>query len=108
MLLLPNVLRRRVCPAALVLILGQSAFAQTSPASSAPAAEAERKDQSVVLSPFLVSDERDTGYAATDTLAGTRLRTSLKDIAASVSVITKDFLDDIGATGTGDLLVYTT
>ncbi len=65
-------------------------------------------DESVVLSPFEVLGERDTGYAATDTLAGTRLRTPLRDVAASISVITKDLLDDLAATSMADLLVYTT
>lgn len=59
------------------------------------------------LSPFVVNAERDTGYAATDSLAGTRLRTPLKDIAASVSVITKDMFDDLGVTDAAGLLVYT-
>jgi len=48
------------------------------------------KDDVVQLSPFEVSAEKDTGYRATGTLAGTRLRTELRDVAASVSVITKD------------------
>src|SRR5437870_4074350 len=66
------------------------AVAQTTPpAPNSPKASAS--DESIVLSPFIVSSEQDTGYAATDSLAGTRLRTPLKDIAASLSVITKDF-----------------
>ncbi|PTY05151.1 hypothetical protein DB347_16915 [Opitutaceae bacterium EW11] len=59
------------------------------------------------LSPFVITAEQDTGYAATDSLAGTRLRTPLRDIAASVSVITKDVFDDLGVTDTAGLLVYT-
>ena len=87
------------------LLLGASlGLAQTAPAAKKPAAD----EESIVLSPFVVSGEHDTGYSASDTLAGTRLRTSLKDVAASISVVTKDMLDDLGATGTADLLVYTT
>ncbi|PTX96546.1 TonB-dependent receptor plug domain-containing protein [Opitutus sp. ER46] len=73
-----------------------------------PTAASASSDESIVLSPFVVSSERDTGYAATDSLAGTRLRTPLKDIAASVSVVTKDLLDDLAATNLDNLLVYTT
>ncbi len=51
----------------------------------------------VVLSPFEVRTEEDRGYIATNTLAGSRLNTSLKNTPASISVLTKDFLDDIGA-----------
>ncbi|HVU33588.1 MAG TPA: TonB-dependent receptor plug domain-containing protein [Opitutaceae bacterium] len=94
-----KIIRLLVCGALAGLTVS---FAQTVP-PAAPAA-----DDTVTLSPFVVSGEHDTGYLASDTLAGTRLRTPLRDVAASISVITKDFLDDVGATGTADLLVYTT
>ncbi|HEY8994384.1 MAG TPA: TonB-dependent receptor plug domain-containing protein [Lacunisphaera sp.] len=60
------------------------------------------------LSPFEVKAEEETGYTATDTLAGTRIRTDLKDVGAAISVITKEFMKDIGATDNGTLLQYTT
>ena len=44
---------------------------------------------------------------ASSTLAGTRLRKDLKDVAASVSVITKDFMDDIAVNRLEELLTYT-
>ncbi len=84
------------------LLAAHAAFAQTIP----PAEKSD--DTAVVLSPFVVSSEQDTGYAATDSLAGTRLKTPLKDIAASISVVTKDLLSDLGATNADQLLVYTT
>lgn len=60
------------------------------------------------LSPFVVESEEDDGYRATSTLAGTRVRTDLKDLASSISVVTKAFLDDTGATSNESLLQYTT
>ena len=66
------------------------------------------KSETIQLSPFEVLSEKDTGYRANGTLAGTRLRTDLKDVAASVSVITKDFMNDLGANNLAELLVYTT
>ena len=65
-------------------------------------------DDAVVLSPFTVQSEKDTGYQATNTLAGSRLNTPIKDLGASISVYTRDFLNDIGATSTNDLLIYAT
>ena len=65
-------------------------------------------EQVVVLSPFVVNSEKDTGYQATSTLAGSRLNTSLKDLGASISIYTKDYLDDLGATSSTDLLIYAT
>lgn len=70
--------------------------------------EEDNEDDVYEISPFVVQDEGDTGYIATSTLAGTRLRSSLQDIGASVQVITTEFLDDIGATESNDLLLFTT
>jgi outer membrane receptor protein involved in Fe transport len=61
----------------------------------------------VKLNPFEVSSEKDRGYAATETLAGTRIRTNLDDVAASITVLNKNFLDDIGALDIGTMLQYT-
>lgn len=72
----------------------------TAPAA-APAAD------TIKLSPFTVSDTQDVGYMATNTLAGTRLNTPLKDVGTSISVVTKEFLLDIGANDSGTLLPYT-
>lgn len=77
-------------------------WAQEAPA---PAAEPE---ETIVLSPFEVTAEQDNGYAATQTLAGTRIRTDLADVGAAISVVTKEFLKDVGATGNSTLLQYTT
>lgn len=63
-------------------------------------------DTTVRLSPFEVRTERDQGYVAASTLAGSRLNTSLIDTPAAVSVMTREFLDDIGATNVSDALVY--
>ena len=76
--------------------------------NSAIAPKKSDDEATVVLNPFVVSTEKDTGYAATTTLAGTRLNTPVKDIGASVSIYTKDFLTDIGATNISDLLIYAT
>lgn len=64
--------------------------------------------QAITLSPFEVQAEQDTGYAASGTLMGTRLRTDLKDIASSISAVTKEFMQDINAHDLEGLLVYTT
>ena len=67
-----------------------------------------KDDDIVVLSPFEVTSTKDTGYQATETLAGTRIRTELKDVGGALSVYTKEFMQDIGATDAGSLLQYTT
>src|SRR5882672_4363021 len=66
------------------------------------------EDETVTLTPFEVTSSKDTGYQATDTLAGTRIRTDLRDVGSAIQVITKEFLRDIGATDSGTLLEFTT
>lgn len=66
------------------------------------------EEQIFELSPFEVTGEDDQGYRATSTLAGTRIRTDLKDVGSAISVYTDEFLGDLGATDNGTLLQYTT
>ena len=73
---------------------------------SVPVATAQ-DDEVIELSPFQVDSQGDTGYEATSSLAGTRLNTPLRDVASTVSVITKQFLEDTGSTDLQELLVYT-
>jgi outer membrane receptor protein involved in Fe transport len=105
-------------------VLAQQAPASTTPATrtaprapttaevnrgaSATSASGVAGDPALVLSPFEVRPEEDNGYQATSTLAGTRLRSELKDLAASITVVTKDFMNDVNATDLTSLLVYTT
>ncbi len=70
-----------------------------------PAPSSEEK-AAVQLSPFLVSTSGDEGYRAANTLAGTRMNTSLFMTPSAVSVLTSEFLEDVGATRTEDFLRY--
>jgi outer membrane receptor for monomeric catechols len=63
-------------------------------------------DETVVLSPFTVNTSKDVGYLAGNTLAGSRLNTSLKDTGAAISVLTPEFLKDIGATNMKDVILF--
>lgn len=64
------------------------------------------KEEIFELSPFEVSAENDVGYRATSTLAGSRLNTQLKDVPASITVLTGEFLDDLGATDIETAMAY--
>ncbi|EDY80795.1 hypothetical protein VDG1235_412 [Verrucomicrobiia bacterium DG1235] len=77
-------------------------FAQTSGNNE------DEEDEIFELSPFEVTGDEDVGYMATSSLAGSRLNTELRDIAAAVQAITPEFMKDIGATDLQKLLVYTT
>jgi len=72
------------------------------------AAQEDNEDEVFDLSPFTITSEEDKGYAATNTLAGTRLRSDLKDLAGAVQVVTEEFLEDTSSTNIEDLFLYTT
>src|ERR1019366_6831358 len=76
--------------------------------TTTPTTTAGNEEEAVVLSPFVVDAAEEKGsYKANSTLAGTRVRTDLNDVASALSVVTAQFLQDTGATNTQDLLVYT-
>jgi hypothetical protein len=79
-----------------------SIHAQTAP----PTKTTTSSDGTVTLSPFEVNTDRDVGYIASESLAGGRLNTDLRDTAAAISVFTKEFLDDIGITTVNQALEY--
>lgn len=58
------------------------------------------------LSPFTVDSTEDSGYRATTTLAGTRLKTQIKDVGSAISVLTEELFDDTGATDASTILSY--
>lgn len=71
-----------------------------------PAQVPTTDEQTIELSPFVISAGTDTGYAAQNTLSGTRTRTDLKDVASAISVFTRDFMNDLAATTEDDILAY--
>ncbi|MBE7539374.1 MAG: TonB-dependent receptor plug domain-containing protein [Opitutaceae bacterium] len=86
------------CLPAAMLFTGSLSAQQT--ATARP-----ENDEAVRLSPFTVtSDGR--GYLATNALSGTRLNTSLEDIASSISVVTKLQLEDTAANDINDVFLY--
>lgn len=80
------------------------AQAQSAPATPVPVADSEV----VTLSPFEISAAEDRGYLATSTQAGSRINTSLRDVAAQISVMTPEFLSDIGASSLAEAYLYST
>jgi hypothetical protein len=64
-------------------------------------------DETIVLSPFTVqSSSQDIGYYASNTLAGSRLNSKIGDLAAPISIITKQQLEDTGARDLNDVFLY--
>jgi outer membrane receptor protein involved in Fe transport len=76
-------------------------------AAPAPAESSASAEEVVVLTPFEVNASSDRGYAATNTLAGSRINTSLAEVGSSIAVVTAEFMKDTGATDNKTLLQYT-
>ncbi len=72
------------------------------------AQDLDTDQQAFELSPFEVSATGGVGYRVTDTLAGTRVRSDLREVASAITVVSDQFLRDTGATSNQTLLQYTT
>ncbi|HEU5077645.1 MAG TPA: hypothetical protein VFT72_00435 [Opitutaceae bacterium] len=99
-----------LCLVSLALATPLLLQAQVAPASTAAAqdssADSPGTQETVMLNPFVVDASRDRGYQATNTLAGTRIRTDLADVGSAISVLTKELLSDLGATNNETSLSY--
>lgn len=89
---------------ALALVGAASVSAQTAPVP--PGTAVASSEATVVLSPFVVDTSQDTGYFASSTLAASRLKTDLKDIASSVTVLTEEFMNDLAANDVASALAF--
>src|SRR5688572_6898285 len=90
------------------LLLAASVAVSSVHAHTAAPAEPGTADV-LAPTPFEVTaGDGNEGYTGATTLAGNRLSTDLRDIGSAVTVITKEFLQDVGATDNTSLLQYTT
>jgi iron complex outermembrane receptor protein len=98
-----------LCVAAPLIAQPVAEPSATPPIATKPApVSSATADGVVALTPFTVTSDDDNGYLATNTLAGSRLNSSLKDTPGVLDVLTKDFLDDIGATTLQEALAFST
>lgn len=96
-------MKRLLVPACLVAGLAMM-NAQTLP----PSVAAGPKDEVIELSPFQVTSDSIKGYTASQTLAGSRLKMNVDEIASSIQILTPEFMFDVGSTGLNDLFLFTT
>jgi hypothetical protein len=112
-----NLARQLVLALACGAVLAPSAWSQTVRPPQTTSPESERQvpvenrpeaasERPLELSPFVVSTQRDQGYFAANTLAGSRMNTNLADLGSSISVITKQQMEDTGSTDINDVFRY--
>jgi outer membrane receptor protein involved in Fe transport len=93
-------LHKKVAAVALLLLPLPLVLAQEEAAAN--------EEEVFELNPFEVSTSNDMGYYASSSMAGTRINTSLRDVASSIQVVTEEFMEDIGATDLDSIMQYTT
>jgi hypothetical protein len=108
-------LKLRSCTAILLtFFLPLAPRAQTAPTSSpvgpaaATSATTAAGDSVVELSPFVIDESKETGWVATQTLGGSRMKTDFKDLAQPMEVMTMDFMRDLGVNNFEQALIYST
>src|SRR5687768_4413701 len=91
---------------ALIFLAGQSTAAFVSAAESTTASSARSEEEKIVaLSPFeVVSDNN--GYYASNTMSGTRLNSKIEDLGASITVVTKQQMQDFALLDINDIFNY--
>lgn len=85
-----------------------TAVPETAAPATAPVSEpgASTSSNAVVLSPFDVNASKDQGYFAANTLAGTRLNNNIADLGSSITVVTKQQMDDTNSVNINDIFRY--
>lgn len=83
-----------------------AALAASSVGLAQSAAADNSSDETVVLSPFVVSAENDVGYHDQNTLIGSRSAKDLLSIPAAVTIINRELLDDVGAISITEAVAY--
>ncbi|RXK55939.1 hypothetical protein ESB00_08685 [Oleiharenicola lentus] len=84
-----------------LIFLPLPAFAQT-----APTAPAGQEQETIVLNPFVVTADSTSGYYASETLSGTQLKSQIRDLANPITVLTEEFMRDIGAVNYQEALEF--
>ena len=87
------------------LVLTPAVPAQTTPAAPSAAASVP-KEEPVQLSVFEVTTSKDIGYQSTNAAEVTRMNTAIEDIPMNVTVFNQQFIEDLLATDTSELLAY--
>ncbi len=105
--LIPGSRQLRAALLGAVILAGLEGRAQqVAPAAAAPIAAPTLEEKTIELTPFQVNSSRDQGYQAYSTMSGTRLNTRLEDVAASISVVTKQQLEDTASLDINDIFRY--
>src|SRR4051812_9084094 len=89
-----------------VIVLPGDLLAQNTPTASKSTGPGEAAEETVVLSPFEISTSQPGRYQADESASGGRIRANVMDTPASVDVLTRDFISDVGSLRVLDAAKY--
>lgn len=92
--------------AIVAFVVGGSASAQNAPPATGSNTNSVQQDEAIVLSPFEVQASGDRGYYGANTMSGTRFNSRIEDLAASISVVTKEQMADFALLDIHDIFNY--
>jgi len=96
----------RVACAALLICTAPISFAQRSTGETPTPARTADTEETVILSPFEVSSYQPARYQADEAASGGRIVTSVLNTPSTVTVLTSDFVADIGGNRIFDSAKY--
>lgn len=74
--------------------------------SRGTAAEPAADEPAILLDPYTVSTDT-RGYYGANTMSGTRMNTRIEDLASSITVVTKEQMNDFAMLDINDIFAYT-
>ncbi len=80
--------------------------AQVAPPADQARTGAASGDEVVRISPFEVTADSTRGFYASNTLSGTRLNSKLEDLGSSITVVTKQRMEDFALKDINDIFLY--
>jgi hypothetical protein len=96
---------KNTCLALTLALVAGTALAQSvAPPPSSVSSVAQ--EAPVELNPFVVTTDTNKGYYASETLSGTQLRTQVRDLANPITILTEEFMRDIGAVNYEEALEF--
>lgn len=89
-----------------LFLLPCAIYGQTVTDSSSSSDPTKTEDSPIVLSPFMVTSDKDEGYRSTQTVSGSRTVENLRDTPNSISILNRELIDDLAAGSVTELLAY--
>lgn len=92
--------------ALLALVASLPAHAQVAPSADLSRPAPGEEERTVTLSPFEVTTDSNRGYYSANTMSGTRLNSSIEDLGASITIVTKEQMADFAMLDINDIFMY--